>query len=569
MRTENLSTLKINKLTQAQYDRELEAGRIDPNALYLTPDSDDAVPVLQANDTADDRTSEILSMLNKYGVCRLGKGDFYISNLDMPTNTTLEGCGMHSKIYLNPSVNEGYAIKIGPHGTIQDLMLLGNATSAPTEVGNVHGIVMQGDASGANNFDVYFMPTITNCHITGFTGGGIRCDDTGTSLLHGLNVTNCKIYNCGAGIYTQNSEYHRFTNVACLSNLYGCINNGGNNVFVNCMFNSNTIGFSMTGSSWSTSCPNDSHGSAIGCTFNHNGGNNGPAVQIRGTNNGYIFQGCQVFFGSIDINNGKGIVFDGMNFGRSQKINIRAGSSVQFTNGAFAEMPTFSITENDNVEIHDCYTWSGEVVGDGDHPDSGVTAGTYNSVTVNAKGHVIAGSNPTTLSGYGITDAATKTELNAIKVPITATSTDGVTYTATAPHITATSITELKGAKLVIIPNMTSTNAYNVALNVNGLGAQLIKRWDNTDTSEFWSFTKPGWFKEGYPITITFNGKYWIIEGMNKPYASDLSGTVSIGNGGTGATTAAAARTNLGLNTETWTFTLEDGSTVTKAVYLG
>lgn len=39
------------------------------------------------------------------------------------------------------------------------------------------------------------------------------------------------------------------------------------------------------------------------------------------------------------------------------------------------------------------------------HPNSGVTAGTYKSVTVNAQGHVTAGSNPTTLSGYGITDA--------------------------------------------------------------------------------------------------------------------------------------------------------------------
>lgn len=36
---------------------------------------------------------------------------------------------------------------------------------------------------------------------------------------------------------------------------------------------------------------------------------------------------------------------------------------------------------------------------------SGVTAGTYRSVTVDAKGRVTAGSNPTTLSGYGITDA--------------------------------------------------------------------------------------------------------------------------------------------------------------------
>ena len=39
MITENLSTLKIHKLTQTQYDRELEAGRIDENAIYLTPDN--------------------------------------------------------------------------------------------------------------------------------------------------------------------------------------------------------------------------------------------------------------------------------------------------------------------------------------------------------------------------------------------------------------------------------------------------------------------------------------------------------------------------------------------------
>lgn len=42
------------------------------------------------------------------------------------------------------------------------------------------------------------------------------------------------------------------------------------------------------------------------------------------------------------------------------------------------------------------------------HPNSGVTASTYRSVTVNQQGHVTSGSNPTTLSEYGITDAANK-----------------------------------------------------------------------------------------------------------------------------------------------------------------
>ena len=43
MITESLSTLKIHKLSQAQYDRELAAGRIDKNAIYLTPDDGSSV----------------------------------------------------------------------------------------------------------------------------------------------------------------------------------------------------------------------------------------------------------------------------------------------------------------------------------------------------------------------------------------------------------------------------------------------------------------------------------------------------------------------------------------------
>lgn len=38
MKTENISTLKINKLTQTQYDREIENGNVEENALYLIPE---------------------------------------------------------------------------------------------------------------------------------------------------------------------------------------------------------------------------------------------------------------------------------------------------------------------------------------------------------------------------------------------------------------------------------------------------------------------------------------------------------------------------------------------------
>ena len=38
MNTTNLTTLKIHKLSKAQYDRELAAGTLEPNSLYLTPE---------------------------------------------------------------------------------------------------------------------------------------------------------------------------------------------------------------------------------------------------------------------------------------------------------------------------------------------------------------------------------------------------------------------------------------------------------------------------------------------------------------------------------------------------
>lgn len=54
------------------------------------------------------------------------------------------------------------------------------------------------------------------------------------------------------------------------------------------------------------------------------------------------------------------------------------------------------------------------------HPNSNVTAGTYRSVTVNGQGHVTAGTNPTTLSGYGITDAASKSHIHDNATTLTA-----------------------------------------------------------------------------------------------------------------------------------------------------
>ena len=51
MNTENLSTLVIHKLTQDQYNRVVEEGEIDENALYLTPDEITDTPQPDWNQT--------------------------------------------------------------------------------------------------------------------------------------------------------------------------------------------------------------------------------------------------------------------------------------------------------------------------------------------------------------------------------------------------------------------------------------------------------------------------------------------------------------------------------------
>lgn len=50
---EKVSTLKINRLSKAQYERESEAGRLDATALYLTPDEAPEIIKLDSQEEYD------------------------------------------------------------------------------------------------------------------------------------------------------------------------------------------------------------------------------------------------------------------------------------------------------------------------------------------------------------------------------------------------------------------------------------------------------------------------------------------------------------------------------------
>jgi hypothetical protein len=66
-----------------------------------------------------------------------------------------------------------------------------------------------------------------------------------------------------------------------------------------------------------------------------------------------------------------------------------------------------NVADGANAYVHPNHSGDATSAGDGAITLATVaTAGTYRSVTIDAKGRVTSGTNPTTLAGYGITDAA-------------------------------------------------------------------------------------------------------------------------------------------------------------------
>lgn len=123
---------------------------------------------------------------------------------------------------------------------------------------------------------------------------------------------------------------------------------------------------------------------------------------------------------------------------------------------------------------------------------------------------------------------------------VAATSTDGVTYTATVTGVTALT----NGLTLTIIPNTVSTTV-STKLNVNGLGEKSIRMRTGYNTSSTSNAAVANWLAAGKPIQLQYDGAYWIAD-LQRTFANSISGTVAVENGGTGATTAEQALANLG-----------------------
>lgn len=311
---------------------------------------------LESTGDTTDRTAEILSMLTATKKCRLGTGVFYVKNLDMPVESSIIGCGNGTKIIMGSG--DGYAIKMTNYCHISDCAIYGTESSIPTPaaIGNRHGILWQGNYSEDQTpTNQPQMGTIDNVLIGYFEGGAITCENTGYGTFNNLEVTNIFAKYCGAGINIPYwSEFHKFTNVRTAWCLYGCINNGGNNIFTNCDFSTCIHGLLMDNSE--SQSPNNTHGSMIGCVFNHTDNNTGTGIEILNCANGFTFVGCQIFFSKINIEDSDGIIISNSNFGDSNcDININGGGAVLFMGNMHQAQPTKTITNNNNVHFVNCY----------------------------------------------------------------------------------------------------------------------------------------------------------------------------------------------------------------------
>lgn len=122
----------------------------------------------------------------------------------------------------------------------------------------------------------------------------------------------------------------------------------------------------------------------------------------------------------------------------------------------------------------------------------------------------------------------------------TAESSDGINYTVTVPGVTSL----YSGLRIYVKFGMASASV-SPKLNLNSLGAKIIRQplsMNNTATAPG---SSTGWLATSCPVVLTYNGSMWKVD-FFRPSANDLYGSVPVSSGGTGATTAEAARTNLG-----------------------
>ena len=306
----------------------------------------------------DSIVDTIEAVLNKYGIAVLGKGTYELKRaINMPNGSMITGAGEATVIKAATGAD---AIVAGASCTIENVKIHSD-TGHTDSPGTSAGIRVSG------NYDstpLKYNIKISNVTIDGFPLAGIYGTKTGTWVGDSISASNCTIFNCYAGIFLEDySEFGRYTNIMCRDNYIGLCNKSGNNVFENCSFSNNTVGVYLIGDDGDNS-RNNGHGSVIGCTINHSNNNTGFAVICKGITNGFMFIGCQIWYGKIQVEQSTGIIFDSCMLGsyntETEIINYTC-NDLFLMNCLFKVGATFSGSSGETHAIN-CFKFDGTQV---------------------------------------------------------------------------------------------------------------------------------------------------------------------------------------------------------------
>lgn len=139
-------------------------------------------------------------------------------------------------------------------------------------------------------------------------------------------------------------------------------------------------------------------------------------------------------------------------------------------------------------------------------------------------------------------DKSVKSAESANTIVAVTTSGTGTAYEATVPGITELT----NGVNFIMIPHLDASGTY-ATLNVNNLGAKRIWIKVSSSTGDGMpNFPVANFIRKNIPIKMVYSGTNWVIDNISLASAGTLQGTIPITKGGTGATTANQAITNLG-----------------------
>ena len=226
----------------------------------------------------------------------------FSSTINVPSDVSLIGS---TKTVFKAASEASPAILMSLNGSdnvfLSHLTFDGGMTSKPAEEGAQTGVSIVSCRS----------VNIENVEFVGWSKQGLYSktmssygeEEEGKFFKH-LQITNCRFYfNYCGNYFDYRCEYTQMLNCVWGENYIGTVNCGGNNSYVSCQWNANNTGFKMENDG-----SNPAHGGCNGCTFNHN---DNQAIQIDDCVNGWTFEGCQIFYGKIVLNESKGVIFNG------------------------------------------------------------------------------------------------------------------------------------------------------------------------------------------------------------------------------------------------------------------